>query len=167
MTALLVSFFLSGGAALIYQVLWTRRLGLVFGVTIQAASTVLACFMAGLAIGSYVAGRRADRLANPIRAFAWIELAIGLCALATPARLSAAESLLHTLTPVLSQYPAATTATRVLLSAAVLIVPAALMGSTYPLVLQAVARTSLGLRTAAPLLYGINTGGAVAGVFSG
>lgn len=167
MTALLVSFFLSGGAALIYQVLWTRRLGLVFGVTIQAASTVLACFMAGLAIGSYVAGRRADRLANPIRAFAWIELAIGLCALATPAGLSAAESLLHTLTPVLSQYPAATTATRVLLSAAVLIVPAALMGSTYPLVLQAVARTSLGLRTAAPLLYGINTGGAVAGVFIG
>ena len=54
---LLVAFFLSGGVALIYQVLWTRQLGHVFGVTIQAASTVLACFMAGLAIGSYLAGR--------------------------------------------------------------------------------------------------------------
>jgi MFS family permease len=72
--ALLAAFFLSGGVALIYQVLWTRRLGLIFGVTIQAASTVLACFMAGLALGSYIAGRRSDRLANPLRTFAWVRV---------------------------------------------------------------------------------------------
>ena len=50
-------FFLSGAAGLVYQVLWLRRLALVFGVTVYAASTVLAAFMAGLAIGSLIAGR--------------------------------------------------------------------------------------------------------------
>jgi spermidine synthase len=47
-------FFVSGIAGLIYQVLWLRRLSLVFGVTVYAASTVLAAFMAGLAIGSAI-----------------------------------------------------------------------------------------------------------------
>ena len=45
-------FFLSGASALVYQVLWMRLLALVFGVTVHAASTVLAAFMAGLAFGS-------------------------------------------------------------------------------------------------------------------
>ena len=58
---LAVLFFLSGTSALIYQVLWLRLLGLVFGVTVYAASTVWAVFMAGLAIGSFVGGRMADR----------------------------------------------------------------------------------------------------------
>ena len=49
---LLLLFFLSGASALIYQVLWMRLLALVFGVTVHAASTVLAAFMMGLALGS-------------------------------------------------------------------------------------------------------------------
>ena len=57
-TTLAVLFFLSGACALVYQVLWLRLLGLVFGVTILAATTVLASFMGGLAIGSLVAGRQ-------------------------------------------------------------------------------------------------------------
>ena len=46
----------SGACGLIYQVLWLRLLSLVFGVTVYAASTVLAAFMAGLALGSALAG---------------------------------------------------------------------------------------------------------------
>ena len=59
----------SGMTALIYQVLWLRLLGLVFGVTVYAASTVWASFMAGLAIGSLAAGKIADRVRNPLRWF--------------------------------------------------------------------------------------------------
>jgi hypothetical protein len=51
---------LSGPARLVYQVTWVRLLGLIFGVTIYAISTVLAAFMAGLAIGSTLGGRLAD-----------------------------------------------------------------------------------------------------------
>src|SRR4029450_9733967 len=77
-------FFCSGACALVYQVMWLRLLALVFGVTVYAASTVLASFMGGLAIGSYTAGRFAERLRSPLRAFGLVEIGVGLSALATP-----------------------------------------------------------------------------------
>ncbi len=165
--ALLAAFFLSGGVALIYQSLWTRRLGLVFGVTIQAASTVLASFMAGLAIGSYIAGRRSDQLTNPLRVFAWVELLIGACALLTLPALAGVESVFLALAPYLADNAALKTIVRIALSALVLIVPAALMGATYPLVLRAVTMAHAGMRKSASLLYGINTAGAIVGVLTG
>jgi spermidine synthase len=54
-----------------------RLLGLVFGVTAYATSTVLAAFMAGLALGSVFSGRLADRVARPLRWFGAAELLIG------------------------------------------------------------------------------------------
>ena len=80
-------FFFSGTSALIYQVLWLRLLGLVFGVTVYAASTVWAVFMAGLALGSMVGGRAADRVKRPLVWLGVAEALIGLTALATPAML--------------------------------------------------------------------------------
>ena len=56
--------FGSGASALIYQVLWLRLLALVFGVTVYAATAVLASFMAGLALGSALAGRLATASAH-------------------------------------------------------------------------------------------------------
>ena len=53
--------FVSGAASLIYQIVWMRRLALVFGNTTLATSTVLAAFLAGLAIGAFFWGRWADR----------------------------------------------------------------------------------------------------------
>jgi len=50
-------FFLSGAAGLVYEIVWTRMLGLVFGHTIFAVTTVLAAFMAGLALGEAAVGR--------------------------------------------------------------------------------------------------------------
>ena len=43
--ALSILFFCSGASALIYQILWLRMMGLVFGVTIYAVSTAAASFM--------------------------------------------------------------------------------------------------------------------------
>ncbi|MFQ5354287.1 MAG: hypothetical protein ACE5DR_05005, partial [Thermodesulfobacteriota bacterium] len=54
-------FFASGLAALIYQVVWTKLLTLVFGVTFLAVSTVLTCFFGGLALGSFLGGRWIER----------------------------------------------------------------------------------------------------------
>jgi spermidine synthase len=164
---LLVAFFLSGGVALIYQVLWTRQLGHVFGVTIQAASTVLACFMAGLAIGSYLAGRWSDSMARPLRAFAIVELLIAVSALLTPTLLGVADSIFVGMAPSLEGAPILTTIARISLTALVLIVPGGLMGMTYPLVLRAASRTADGIRRTASLLYAINTTGAIVGVLFG
>src|SRR5262249_47417686 len=59
-------FVLSGATGLIYEVLWARMLGLVFGATTLAVSTVLAAFMGGLALGSALAGKFAQRIRKPL-----------------------------------------------------------------------------------------------------
>src|SRR5512134_3945008 len=90
---LLALFYFSGIAGLIYQVLWLRRLSVIFGVTVYAASTVLAAFMAGLALGSALAGRIVERIGRPLLVFGVAEILIGLSALATPLAFDAASAL--------------------------------------------------------------------------
>ena len=67
-------FIFSGATGLIYEVLWARMLGLVFGAATLAVSTVLAAFMGGLALGSAVAGRLASRIKRPLSAYGWLEI---------------------------------------------------------------------------------------------
>lgn len=57
--------------------MWLRILGLVFGHTIHAITTVLAAYMAGPTLGSFLLGRRAPRIQNLIRAYGWLEIGIG------------------------------------------------------------------------------------------
>src|SRR5256885_2391641 len=80
-----VCFILSGATGLIYEVLWARLLGLVFGATTFAISTVLAAFMGGLALGSACAGRLAGKIKRPLRLYGVMEICIALYALAVPA----------------------------------------------------------------------------------
>src|SRR5262245_63775205 len=88
-------YALSGAAALVYEVTWTRLLTLQLGHTVAAASTVLAAFMAGLAIGAWIAGAtRIGRTATPLRTYAALEVAVALAALALPFALRAALPLL-------------------------------------------------------------------------
>jgi len=53
-TIILIAFGISGMAALIYAVVWTRPLSLIFGSTVYAVSTMLTAFLAGFALGSYL-----------------------------------------------------------------------------------------------------------------
>src|SRR5437867_9043596 len=79
-----VIFFLSGATGLVYEVIWVRLTGLIFGNTSQAISTVLGAFMAGLALGSWKLGRRADRANDPLRMYGLLEIGIGLSASLVP-----------------------------------------------------------------------------------
>ena len=160
---LLFLFLLSGASALVYQVLWMRLLALVFGVTVHAASTVLAAFMTGLAIGSAAAGRLSDRVARPLVVFAVAEALVAVAALATPLGLTAVEALYVRLYPTLSGWPLLVAFVRFLLSFAVLVVPATLMGATLPLVVKSALARGAILGRQVSLLYAFNTAGAVAG----
>ncbi|MDQ3069619.1 MAG: spermidine synthase, partial [Acidobacteriota bacterium] len=131
---LLLLYGLSGAAALVYQVLWVRLLGLTFGVTVHAAATVLASFMAGLAAGSTLGGRLADRTPNPLKWFGAIELGAGVTALASPFLLSGVERLYVRWHPGSPEGDWRITLLRFFLSALVLIVPSMLMGATLPMV---------------------------------
>ena len=76
-------FFLSGISGLMYEVVWVRMLTRILGSTVYATSTVLAAFMAGLALGSLLVGRFIDRVQRPLLWYAVLELGIGFSALGT------------------------------------------------------------------------------------
>ena len=156
-------FFLSGASALVYQVLWLRLLGLVFGVTVHAASTVWAAFMAGLALGTVAAGLAGDRVRRPIVWFGVAELLTGVTAMLTPAAIDALQGVYVNLAPSLRQSEAAAVAVRFVMAFGVLIVPTALMGSTMPLLVRSSAFTGSRLGSRAGALYAANTAGAIAG----
>ncbi len=160
---LLTLFFLSGFCALIYQTLWLRLLALVFGVTVYAASTVLASFMSGLAVGSLLAGFVAERTKQPLRLFGIAELLVGITALITPWALETVTRTYLEWYPSLAGNLGQLTLVRFLLSFAVLMVPTVLMGSTLPLVLKSALGGSRDVGQRIGLLYGINTTGAIAG----
>jgi len=160
---LYILFFLSGACGLVYEVLWGRMLVLVFGTSVMAVSTVLASFMGGLALGSFCFGRWADRIGNPLKVYAGLEVGIGLYAVALPLLFSGLDRVytwvyaaFHT-----SFYPLSLL--RFALSFLVLLVPAALMGGTLPVIGRALAREARGLGRDMGRLYAINTFGAVLG----
>jgi spermidine synthase len=160
---LAVMLLLSGMSALVYQVLWLRLLSLTFGVTVYAASTVLTSFMAGLALGSAIAGRIADRARHPVRLFGAVEVSIGLCAVCTPMALHAVQTVHDEIFRRLPDAMAVATTVRLLLSFAVLIVPTALMGATLPLVMKSSLTRRDGLGSRVSVLYATNTAGAIVG----
>jgi spermidine synthase len=127
---LLALFFLSGAGALIYQVIWVRMLGLAFGVTAFAVATVLASFMAGLALGNWYFGTRAGQAAHPLRLYAALELGIGLYGAVFPVLLALVKSVYLHGDPHAGF--ALTVAMRFVLSCALLLPPTILMGGTLP-----------------------------------
>jgi spermidine synthase len=163
LATLLVLFFCSGFCGLTFQVLWLRLLSLVFGVTAFAASTVLAAFMAGLALGSVLASHVLSRVGRPLRVFAIAEIMIGLSALATPLALDGAAALYQEIYPASGESLALLTAARLAVGFVVLLVPTVLMGMTLPVLSASslVRGSSLGARISA--LYAINTAGGVTG----
>jgi spermidine synthase len=164
--ALCFLFFFSGACALVYQVLWLRTLGWVFGVTVYAASAVWATFMAGLAVGSAAAGLVADRVRNPLRWFGTTELLIGGTALVSPAVLSRLQQAYVTAYPSLSHSPAGLIAVHLAMAFAVLIVPTSLMGATLPLVVKASTFRTSTLGRQLGLLYASNAAGAIVGTIA-
>jgi len=143
-----------------------RLLGLVFGVTTYAASTVWASFMAGLALGSLAAGRLADRVRRPLLWFGACELLIGLTALGTPIALSLLQQVYVRIYPSLPDWLPLMTLARFTFAFAVLLVPTVLMGATLPLVIKSSAFRTSGLGERIGLLYGMNTTGAIVGALA-
>src|SRR6266516_2009699 len=84
----------SGAAALVYEVVWTRMLALQLGHTVAAASTVLAAFMGGLAIGAWLAGAVRSTKIGAINLYAALEILIAGYALVLPLVLRATTPLL-------------------------------------------------------------------------
>lgn len=163
--AVLGFFFLSGACGLLYQVVWTRKLVLLFGTTSYAVSTVLSIFFLGLGVGSLWGGRLADRSERPLAIYGVFEIIIGVWALFFLASVTWGEGLVVALLRAFDFSRGAGVALRALMAAVLLFVPVTLMGATLPLLSRYVVREAgaRGFRVGA--LYTLNTCGAVAGCF--
>jgi len=169
---LIVCFAASGAAALIYQVAWVRLLTLSLGHTVAAASTVLAAFMGGLALGAWAAGRATVQRAPTLAMYAVLELLIAATAIALPSMLGAFDPFL------IRAYadgaaPTSFALARVAVCFSLLGIPAAAMGATYPIAVAWLCRFEANgsVRDQRPTavagaLYAANSAGAAAGALA-
>ncbi len=154
---------LSGFAALVLQVGWLREFRLVFGSTTAASAAVLAIFLGGIALGSAVLGRWADRVANPLCGYALLLVGIALTAAVSPLVIDGIRAAYIGLGGQAQLGGPGSTLVRLLLSALALGVPTFLMGGTLPVAVRAVIDPLDRSRTSVGWLYGMNELGTVVG----
>jgi spermidine synthase len=158
-----VCFILSGATGLIYEVLWARMLGLVFGATTLAVSTVLAAFMGGLALGSAVAGRLAAGIRRPLRAYGWMEVGIAVYALLVPFLFRWVDTLYVHIWQQFHPGFFGFSLWRFALSCLMLLVPTTMMGATLPILSSALLHSSGRNSNSVTRLYACNLAGAIFG----
>lgn len=154
-------FFLSGATGLIYELLWVSRFGRLFGNSSYAIGTVLAAYMGGLAIGSWLIGNRADRFGNTLCIYAILEALIASTAILVPALLWIFKPVYIAVSA--SRNPAVINLFRLVVSLLVLLPPTLCMGGTLPVLVRHCTRTSSDAGHRLGVLYSLNTFGAVAG----
>ena len=158
------AFVLSGAAGLVYEVLWSRYLGLLVGHSAYAQVIVLAVFLGGMGAGALLTGARSVRLADPLKWYARVEILIGLFGFAfDPVFRWLMGTVFERLLPAAGTGPASLVATWVIASLAVL-PQSILLGTTFPLMTAGILRRA----PAQPgrllsMLYAANSGGAAIG----
>jgi spermidine synthase len=163
----LAIFILSGAAGLMYEVVWSRQLVLVFGNTTQAVSTILTGFFGGMAVGSFVGGRLADRVRSPLRLYGVIELVLVVIVLLTPVTFRLLHELYRGIFPSIEGQPIVLALIRFALAILALAPATVLMGATLPTLTRYLTRERH-LSAAFGRLYTANTFGAIIGtLFAG
>jgi spermidine synthase len=151
-----VLLFISGAAALVFQVLWIKQLSLVVGVEVHAITAAISAFFAGLGFGGWALGRIADRMARPVRFYAFLEVAVAILAVA-------ATLMLARIAPAFAVLEAKSAWLPWPLVFALIGIPAFLMGGTLPALMRAIAPREGEIGIAGGRLYAANTAGAILG----
>jgi predicted membrane-bound spermidine synthase len=151
---LVVLFFISGMAALIYQVCWQRLLFETFGVDMESVTIIVSTFMLGLGLGALLGGELADRLPDQtLTLFAAIELCIAAFGVCSPWLIHAvgAATIRNSLGVI------------AIVNFLLLLFPTMLMGATLPILVTHVVRYYKNIGVSIGLLYFANTLGAALG----
>ena len=156
-------FFITGMSSLVYQVLWVRMFGLVFGNTLYASSAVLAAFMGGLALGSFLSGSLLEKRRDGLRVYSALELGVGLCGVLMASGIAVVSRFDLLLYRSSAPSYEILTALRFLYSLLLLIVPCTFMGATLPLLAASVTKGRIDHGNIVGRLYAANTLGAFAG----
>lgn len=158
--------FVSGAAALVYEVLWVRRFVSLFGATAPAASATLSALFVGLAAGSLLVGRRSARWRRPLRAYGILEVCIASGAMLVVPALGLYESVYPSIYNGSFNHPLVFVAVKTALAAVALFVPAFLMGGTLPLLAHAFVASREEFGKTGSVIYAANTFGAVVGALA-
>ena len=159
---ILAIFVLSGAAGLIDEIVWSRQLVLVFGNTTQAVSAILTGFFGGMAIGSWVRGRYADRIGRPLRLYGRLEVILAIVVVLTPITFRLIDDVYRGIYPTLEDAPQALAVIRMALAVLALAPATVLMGATLPTLTRYLTGNGH-LSAAFGKLYAANTIGAIAG----
>ncbi len=133
---ILFVFFLSGISGLIYQIVWMRKLTLFLGVTSHAVTIVLAVFMGGLSVGSWILGRLGDRVKSPVLCYGLLELLIAIFGFFSGAGLDYLHGCYVGLIHSAAINPALYPFIRFCFAFMALIIPTTLMGATLPILVK-------------------------------
>ena len=163
-TLVLSTFFVSGIAGLVYQVVWTRYLALFLGHTSYAVIAVLAAFMGGLALGNAWLGSKVDTMPRPLQFYAGLELGIGVFALLFPMYHDLVHRGYVALVGTWNPHGILRLGIQGAFASATILIPTILMGATLPALTRFVTRSLSELRGRVAALYAINSAGAVVGV---
>ena len=158
---LLISFVLSGMAALIYQVTWIRPLQFFLWSTTYTISIILAAFMGGLALGSYLIAKHVDEIKNLPKAYGLMELGIGLYGVLLLSIFNLLPDVYNSLYWLHGNFYVFMFVQLVLVML-VLLVPTTLMGMTFPVVAKYYSRT---IGKGIGEVYSANNLGAIIGSF--
>jgi spermidine synthase len=155
--------FVSGASALVFETLLFRLAGLALGNSVWAVSIVLCSFMSGLALGNWFMVVRGDRFREPLKAYAALELVIGVSGLLLVFFLPALQRAFVPLFQAVLDHPWLVGLLRLGLAFTLMLAPAAAMGMTLPVLVGALTRRQAAFGRVLGGVYGWNTLGAVVG----
>ncbi|HSH94324.1 MAG TPA: fused MFS/spermidine synthase [Roseimicrobium sp.] len=158
-------FIASGATALVYEVIWSKCLALMFGSTVQAQTVVLAVFMGGLAAGNRIFGNRAARAHQPLALYGYLEAIIGIYAFFFDSLHRFADGIFQKLGTPLLEHSSALLMLKGAISVGLLALPTILMGGTLPLLAGWLQRQEGDASRRSARFYSLNSLGAVLGSF--
>ena len=164
--AILCLALVSGILAVAYEVLWTRHLLNLFGSTTTATASMLAAFMAGMALGAWAMGRASEAARRPLLIYAGLEVVLGAYGLGIGGIIESVAAFL----PAGAVYGPGglplTLPIRTFGHLIILILPTILMGATLPALAAALQLHGGSAPRDLAALYGLNVLGGVAGAFT-
>lgn len=162
---ILLSFAISGLAALVYQVAWTRILSLLLGSSVYAFSLILAVFIFGLAVGTVTTSNLLDRIRYLIKSFGITQIIIGLSSLFTIPLFGRIPFVNRWVYENLGQQFQLMQGANFITILGLLFIPTFFMGAQFPIVIKILATKLETVGQNVGRVYAFNTVGAIIGSF--
>jgi len=159
-------FFFSGAIGLVYEVLWLKQLGVLFGNTTYATSMVLTVFFFGISTGNYFWGNRVSSYTSPLRLYGLLEIGIGITALCYFLLFFFYREFYPALIQILGDDVFIGLMVKILLSLTLIFPVAFCLGGTFPAIVHHFVIRSHDLAKYGIFFYALNTCGAILGTFS-